>query len=182
MAGPTDRGGASRVFRSQSVTAREESPRSTRQAMEVDRDAALRNRGPARPGTTANARTRPSGFSPNTPVVRAVRILCDVHVFPLGSAQVAKEPDPHRRHVVQRPDGQWADEAENAKRAGSLHRTQADAERSAKRVARNTLGGAEVIVHGRIRDPDTINRRDTRTRRGTRSSSALRAVDDRRGS
>jgi hypothetical protein len=76
---------------------------------------------------------------------------------------VAKEPNPHRRHVVQRPDGQWADEAENAKRAGSLHRTQADAERSAKQVARNTPGGAEVIVHGRdgrIRDPDTIKRRD----------------------
>lgn len=69
----------------------------------------------------------------------------------------------NRRHVTKRPDEQWQDKAEGARRAGSLHPTQGAAEQASKEVARNTPGGAEVIVHrpdGRIRDPDTINRRD----------------------
>jgi len=73
---------------------------------------------------------------------------------------MAKRP---QRHVTKRPDGLWQDKRAGAKRAASLHRTQGGAEKSSKRVARNTPGGAEVVVHspdGRIRDPDTINRRD----------------------
>jgi hypothetical protein len=69
----------------------------------------------------------------------------------------------NRRHVTKRPDGQWQDKAEGAKRAASVHRTQKTAEKASKQVARRTPGGAEVIVHGvdgKIRDPDTINRRD----------------------
>ena len=71
--------------------------------------------------------------------------------------------NPHRRHVTRRPDGRWQDKPEGAPRASSVHDTQADAEASSKRTARNTPGGAEVITHrpnGRIRSSDTINRPD----------------------
>lgn len=54
-----------------------------------------------------------------------------------------------RRHVTLRPDGRWQVQAEGATRAASVHRTQADAVRAAKRQALSTPGGAEVIVHGR---------------------------------
>lgn len=72
--------------------------------------------------------------------------------------------NPNRRHVTKRPDGLWQDKAEGAKRAASLHQTQAAAEQASKRVARNLPGGAEVITHrgdnNQIRSSDTINRRD----------------------
>lgn len=63
-----------------------------------------------------------------------------------------------RRHVVKRPDGRWANKAEGARRAASVHGTQAEAVDAARKVARNA-GGGEVIIHaadGRIRDADTI--------------------------
>lgn len=53
----------------------------------------------------------------------------------------------NRRHITKRPDGLWQDKAEGAKRAASLHPTQAAAEAASKQVARNTPGGAEVITH-----------------------------------
>lgn len=68
-----------------------------------------------------------------------------------------------RRHVTKRPDGQWQDKAEGAKRAGSVTRTQAEAEAASKAVLNNRPGGGETIIHrpnGQIRDSDTINRRD----------------------
>lgn len=72
--------------------------------------------------------------------------------------------NPNRRHITKRPDGSWQDKAEGAKRAASLHSTQAAAEAASKQVARNTPGGAEVITHrgdnARIRSSDTINRPD----------------------
>lgn len=62
-----------------------------------------------------------------------------------------------RRHVVPRGDG-WAVKAPHAKRASSVHKTQAAAEAAAKRiVGRN--GGGEVVIHratGRVRDSDTV--------------------------
>lgn len=68
-----------------------------------------------------------------------------------------------RRHITKRPDGLWQDKAARAKRAGSLHPTQAAAEASAKARLRRTPGGGQVVIHrptGEIRDADTINRRD----------------------
>ena len=68
-----------------------------------------------------------------------------------------------RRHVTQRPDGKWQERPEGAKRAGSVTRTQGEAEANAKSKLRRTPGGGEVVIHGRdgkIRDSDTINRRD----------------------
>ncbi len=49
--------------------------------------------------------------------------------------------------------------AEGTTRAASTHATQADAERTAKRQALGTTGGAEVIVHGRdrhVRNSDVV--------------------------
>ena len=48
--------------------------------------------------------------------------------------------------------------APGAKRASSVHRTQAAAEAAAKRIVSHR-GGGEVVVHrpnGRIRDADTV--------------------------
>jgi hypothetical protein len=68
-----------------------------------------------------------------------------------------------RRHVVQRPDGQWADEAEGAQRAAGLYSTQAEAQAAATERLKDRAGGGEVVIHGRdgkIRDSNTINRPD----------------------
>lgn len=68
-----------------------------------------------------------------------------------------------RRHVTKRPDGQWQDKREGAKRAGFVGPTQAEAEAASKEHLRKTPGGGEVIIHrpdGQIRDADTINRPD----------------------
>jgi hypothetical protein len=67
-----------------------------------------------------------------------------------------------RRHITQRPDGDWNDRAEGASRGG-VHPTQAAAEAAAKERLRRLPGGGEVVVHrpdGSIRDSDTINRPD----------------------
>lgn len=55
------------------------------------------------------------------------------------------------------------DRGEGAKRAGFVRPTQGAAEAASKQHLRNTPGGGEVVIHtpkGRIRDSDTINRRD----------------------
>jgi Uncharacterized protein conserved in bacteria (DUF2188) len=73
------------------------------------------------------------------------------------------------RHVVQRPDGQWAEEFEGASRASGLYPTQAEAEAAARAHLQQTPGGGELLVHGRdgkIRDRSTINRPDPFPPRG----------------
>lgn len=68
-----------------------------------------------------------------------------------------------RRHVTKRPDGQWQDKREGAKRAGFVRPTQGAAEAASKAHLKRTPGGGEVVIHrpkGRIRDSDTINRAD----------------------
>jgi len=62
-----------------------------------------------------------------------------------------------RRHVVPVKKG-WAVRAPDAKRASSVHPTQAEAESEAKRLVGRS-GGGEVVVHrpnGQIRDSDTV--------------------------
>jgi hypothetical protein len=60
--------------------------------------------------------------------------------------------------------------APGAKRASSVHRTQAAAEKAAKATLRK-IGGGEATIHGRdgrIRDSDTVRRRDPNPPRDTR--------------
>lgn len=74
-----------------------------------------------------------------------------------------------RRHVTKRPDGQWQDKREGAKRAGFVRPTQGAAEGASKAHLKRTPGGGEVVVHrptGEIRDSDTINRRDPNPPKG----------------
>lgn len=76
-----------------------------------------------------------------------------------------------RRHITKRPDGQWADKAEGASRAGGLYPTQGEAEAAAKERLNNRPGGGQVIIHrpnGQIRDGDTINRADPNPPRDTK--------------
>jgi hypothetical protein len=73
------------------------------------------------------------------------------------------------RHVVSHGSG-WAVRRAGASRVSSNHRTQAAAERAAKAAARKS-GGGEVRIHGRngrIRDSDTVGRRDPHPPRDTR--------------
>lgn len=68
-----------------------------------------------------------------------------------------------RRHVTRRPDGKWQEKPEGASRAGSVTQTQSEAAANARDKLQRTPGGGEVVIHGRdgkIRDADTINRRD----------------------
>ncbi|SDA57288.1 DUF2188 domain-containing protein [Methanobrevibacter millerae] len=65
-------------------------------------------------------------------------------------------------HVVPNEDGTWANKKPNAKRASSLHQTQAEAIDSARGQAKRE-GNTEVIIHGRdgkIRNPNTYKRKD----------------------
>jgi Uncharacterized protein conserved in bacteria (DUF2188) len=76
-----------------------------------------------------------------------------------------------RRHITKRDDGLWQEKLERASRAGSLHGTQAAAEAAAKEKLARTVGGGEAVIHrphGRIRDSDTINRRDPNPPRDTK--------------
>ncbi|MGD2165637.1 MAG: DUF2188 domain-containing protein [Anaerolineae bacterium] len=62
------------------------------------------------------------------------------------------------RMVYRRPDGKWVNKRNDAKRASSVHDTQAAAERTARRMLRNA-GGGELTTKGRdgkIRSKDTI--------------------------
>ncbi len=61
------------------------------------------------------------------------------------------------RFVVKHPKG-WAVKAGGAKRASSVHATQNEAERAAKKTVHNS-GGGEVRIQGRNgqwRDSDTV--------------------------
>lgn len=62
------------------------------------------------------------------------------------------------RMVYRRTDGQWANMKMDADKAGSLHDTQAAAEKAARAMLKNSCGG-ELITKGRdgkIRSKDTI--------------------------
>jgi hypothetical protein len=62
------------------------------------------------------------------------------------------------RMVYRRNDGQWVNKRNGARKAGSVHRTQADAERAA-RQSLEKQGGGELTTkgrNGRIRSKDTI--------------------------
>jgi hypothetical protein len=62
------------------------------------------------------------------------------------------------RMVYRRPDGQWANERNDADRASSLHTTQGKAERAAREMLKNQ-GGGELTTKGtdgKIRSKDTI--------------------------
>jgi hypothetical protein len=88
-------------------------------------------------------------------------------------------------HVIEQADG-WAVRPSNAKRATSIHRTQAEAEAAGRRLAQKS-GDAEVVVHhadGRFRDSDTmppIDRREGGSPRAPRAEgprTTLRVPDD----
>ncbi|UQY87877.1 DUF2188 domain-containing protein [Stenotrophomonas rhizophila] len=62
------------------------------------------------------------------------------------------------RMVYRREDNVWVNKRNDADRASSLHRTQADAEQSARKMLVNQ-GGGELTTKGRnglIRSKDTI--------------------------
>jgi hypothetical protein len=62
------------------------------------------------------------------------------------------------RIVFRNEDGDWVNRRVDAKRAGSLHETQHEAEVAARETLRNS-GGGELItkgLDGRIRSKDTI--------------------------
>jgi len=66
------------------------------------------------------------------------------------------------RTVSKRADGKWANKRDGAKRAGSLHDTQAAAAKAAKQNLLNS-GGGELKIKGedgKIRSKDTIGKRD----------------------
>ena len=62
------------------------------------------------------------------------------------------------RTVSRRPDGTWANKKDGADRAGSLHETQAEAAREARRMLEESGGGELKVkgLDGRIRSKDTI--------------------------
>lgn len=62
------------------------------------------------------------------------------------------------RTVSQRPSGSWANKRHDADKASSLHKTQKDAEKTAREMLQNQ-GGGELTTQGRdgkIRSKDTI--------------------------
>ena len=62
------------------------------------------------------------------------------------------------RTVSRRPDKTWENKRNDADRAGSLHRTQREAEQAAKGMLKKS-GGGELStkgVDGKIRSKDTI--------------------------
>ena len=65
---------------------------------------------------------------------------------------------PQDRMVSLRPDGQWANERNDADRASSLHDTQREAIDAARENLLNQGGGELTVqgLHGRIRSKDTI--------------------------
>lgn len=76
-----------------------------------------------------------------------------------------------RRHITQRPGGQWADKAEGAQRAAGLYRTQGQAQAASTERLEHRQGGGEVVIHrpnGQIRNSNTINRPDPDPPRDTR--------------
>ena len=62
------------------------------------------------------------------------------------------------RHVVKNPKSGWDVKSPGSKRASANEKTQADAEKTAKKIV-GDAGGGEVVIHGRdgkIRDKDTV--------------------------
>lgn len=62
------------------------------------------------------------------------------------------------RMVSRRPDGTWENKRNDADKASSLHKTQKEAEQTARKMLKNQ-GGGELITKGRdgkIRSKDTI--------------------------
>jgi Uncharacterized protein conserved in bacteria (DUF2188) len=62
------------------------------------------------------------------------------------------------RMVYRRPDGDWVNKRNDSDRASSLHKTQSDAEASARSMLKHQ-GGGELStkgIDGRIRSKDTI--------------------------
>ena len=79
-------------------------------------------------------------------------------------------PNPNNRHVVPNSKGGWDVVGPNAERSSAHFDTQHDAYQRAREIVSNR-GGGEVIIHdrhGRIRDPNTIGRRDPDPPRDTR--------------
>lgn len=62
------------------------------------------------------------------------------------------------RTISRRPDGTWENKRNDADKASSLHKTQKDAEQTAKGMLTNQGGGELTIkgVDGKIRSKDTI--------------------------
>ena len=62
------------------------------------------------------------------------------------------------RTISRRPDGRWANKRNDADRASSVHRTQADAMNAARQMLGRQGGGELTVkaVSGRIRSKDTI--------------------------
>lgn len=66
------------------------------------------------------------------------------------------------RTVYQRSDKQWVNKLNDSDRASSVHRTQKEAENTAREMLRHQ-GGGELTTMGRdhkIRSKDTISRPD----------------------
>ena len=62
------------------------------------------------------------------------------------------------RTITKRPDGTWENKKNSSNRASSVHKTQREAERAARRMLGNQ-GGGELAIKGlnaRIRSKDTI--------------------------
>lgn len=61
-------------------------------------------------------------------------------------------------HVTKNKEGKWVAKKAGAQKSGGRYKTQADAEKAAKKFASNS-GGGEVRIHSRkgtIRDSDTV--------------------------
>lgn len=66
---------------------------------------------------------------------------------------------PQDRTVSKRSDGGWENKRNDASRASSVHKTQAEAVASARQMLGNQGGGELSIkgTNGRIRDKDTVH-------------------------
>lgn len=62
------------------------------------------------------------------------------------------------RTVSRRPDGEWANKRDGASRAATLHETQAEAIKEARKMLVNSGGGELKVKNekGKIRSKDTI--------------------------
>jgi hypothetical protein len=62
------------------------------------------------------------------------------------------------RTIYRRPGGDWANERNDASRPSTVHRTQREAERTAKDMLKKSGGGELTIkgADGKIRSKDTI--------------------------
>ena len=65
---------------------------------------------------------------------------------------------PQDRTVSRRPDGTWENKRNAAVRAGSVHRTQKEAQDAAREMLKKQGGGELTTkgVDGKIRDKDTV--------------------------